>query len=154
MYDMRLDPEGNLLPGKSWDDPPGLPPADTDMILSMFDMPVTIDRCFVEICGDLAAAAMLTELSTIEAETGRREQWLRVAADEFEHRLALPERQQRSARRLPRTQGIIAHRRRGAPPQDEFRILWPTVMTVMRQKAEERTAHIVWPPRRPQEVRP
>lgn len=154
MYDMRLDPEGNLLPDKTWDDSPGPPPAEAEMILSMLDMPVTIDRCFVEICGDLAAAAMLTELSTIETENGHREAWLPVDPDEFRRRLALSERQQRAARRLLRSKGVIAHRCRHTPPLDEFRILWPAVMSLLRQKAEERAAHIVWPPQRPQEVQP
>lgn len=154
MFDMRLDPEGNLLPGKTWDDSPGLPPAETEMMLSMLDVPVTIDRCFVEICGDMAAAAMLTELSVIETETGRKDQWLPVRQDEFGHRLALTPAQQVAARRLLRRKGVIGYRCRGTPPVDEFRVLWPAVMMLLRQKATERTAHIAWPPQRPDEVRP
>ncbi len=146
MYDMRLDPQGNLLPGKTWDDSPGLPPAEADMLLSMLDAPITIDRCFVEICGDLAAAAMLTELSTLESETGREHVWLQVAPDEFERKLALTEAQQRAARRLLRSKGLIAYRRRRTPPLEEWRILWPAVLALLQQKAEDRTAHIVWPP--------
>ncbi|TCG09194.1 hypothetical protein BZM27_06570 [Paraburkholderia steynii] len=149
MYDMRLDPQGNLLPGKTWDDSPGLPPAEAEMVLSMLDMPIAIDRCFVEICGDLAAAAMLTELSTVESETGRHHDWLQVAPDEFARRLALTESQQRAARRLLRSKGLIAHRRRKTLLADEFRILWPAVLALLQRKAEERTAHIVWPPVRP-----
>ncbi|MEC5406560.1 hypothetical protein VOM14_13470 [Paraburkholderia sp. MPAMCS5] len=149
MYDMRLDPEGNLLPGKTWDDSPGLPPAEAEMILSMLDVPITIDRCFVEICGDLAAAAMLTELSTLESETGRQHAWLRVPADEFERRLALTEPQQCAARRLLESKGLIGHRRRKTLQADEFRVLWPAVVTLLQRKAVERTAHIVWPPVHP-----
>lgn len=152
MYDMRLDPEGNLLPGKTWDDPPGPPPADAEMILSMLDVPVAIDRCFIEICGDMAAAAMLTELSTIETETGCRDQWLAVKEAEFERRLALSLKQRLAARRLLRRKGMIEYRRRGVPPLDEYRLLWPAIMTLLRQKAAERTAHIVWPPQRPDGV--
>ncbi|MDR8398426.1 hypothetical protein NE850_18970 [Paraburkholderia sp. USG1] len=154
MYDMRLDPQGNLLPGKSWDDPPGLPPAETDLMLSMLDMPVTIDRCFIEICGDLAAAAVLTELSTIEAETGSRHQWLPVAQAELARRLALSERQQRAACRVLCSRGLIGHRRTGQARVDEFRVCWLAVMTLLRQKAAERTAHIAWPPQRPEGARP
>lgn len=154
MYDMRLDPEGNLLPGKSWDDPPGPPPAETELLLSMLDMPVTIDRCFVEICEDMPAAAVLTELSTIESETGRRDQWLTVTPGELERRLALSERQQRAARRVLRVKGLIGHRRTGPGAADEYRLLWPAIMAQLRQKAAERTAHIAWPPRRPEGVQP
>jgi len=150
MYDMRLDAQGNLLPGKTWDDSPGLPPAEAEMVLSMLDVPITIDRCFVEICSDLAAAAMLTELSTVESETGRQQVWLQIAPDEFSRRLALTEPQQRAARRLLRSKGLIAHRRRKAlgtdSSTDEFRILWPAVVALLQRKAQERTAHIVWPP--------
>ncbi|PRX92081.1 hypothetical protein [Paraburkholderia sp. BL25I1N1] len=149
MYDMRLDPQGNLLPGKTWDDSPGLPPAEAEMVLSMLDVPIAIDRCFVEVCGDLAAAAMLTELSTVESETGRHHDWLQVAPDEFARRLALTESQQRAARRLLRSKGLIAHRRCKTLPADEFRILWPAVLALLQRKADERTAHIVWPPVRP-----
>ncbi|MFP3562951.1 hypothetical protein [Paraburkholderia sp. SIMBA_030] len=148
MYDMRLDPQGNLLPGKTWDDSPGLPPAEAEMVLSMLDVPITIDRCFVEICSDLAAAAMLTELSTVESETGRQQVWLRIAPNEFERRLALTEPQQRAARRVLRSKGLIAHRRRKMLATDEFRILWPAVVALLQRKARERTAHIVWPPAR------
>ncbi|NIF78077.1 hypothetical protein F3J20_11825 [Paraburkholderia sp. Cy-641] len=154
MYDMRLDPEGNLLPGKSWNDPPGPPPAETELMLSILDMPVTIDRCFVEICGDMAAAAVLTEFSTIENETGRRDQWLPVTSRELEHRLALSDRQQRAACRVLRAKGLVGHRRTGAARTDEYRVLWPAIMTLLRQKATERTAHIAWPPRRPEGVQP
>ncbi|CAM2187713.1 conserved hypothetical protein [Paraburkholderia sacchari] len=149
MYDMRLDPEGSLLPGKTWDDSPGLPPAEAEMVLSMLDVPITIDRCFVEICGDFAAAAMLTELSTLESETGRQHAWLQVPPDEFERRLALTEPQQRAARRLLQSKGLIGHRRRKSPQADEFRVLWPSVVALLQRKAEERTAHIVWPPVHP-----
>ncbi|TGN95666.1 hypothetical protein [Burkholderia sp. USMB20] len=149
MYDMRLDPEGNLLPGKTWEDSPGLPPAEAEMVLSMLDVPITIDRCFVEICGDLAAAAMLTELSTLESDTGRQHAWLLVAPDELERRLALTELQQRAARRVLRSKGLIAHRRRKTLQADEFRVLWPAVVAQLQRKAEERTAHIAWPPVHP-----
>ncbi|MFT4066747.1 hypothetical protein [Paraburkholderia sp.] len=154
MYDMRLDPEGNLLPGKSWDDPPGPPPEETELMLSMLDVPVTIDRCFVEICGDMPAAAVLTELSTIESETGCRDQWLAVTPGELERRLALSDRQQRAARRVLRAKGLIGHRRAGPTRADEYRLLWPAIMTLLRQKAAERTAHVAWPPRRPEGVQP
>ncbi|MDR5645366.1 hypothetical protein [Burkholderia cenocepacia] len=154
MYDMRLDPEGKLLPGKSWSDPPGAPPVETELMLSMLDMPVTIDRCFVEICGDMPAAAVLTELSTIESETGCRDQWLAVASNELERRLALSDRQQRAARRVLRAKGLIGHRKTGPTRSDEYRVLWPVIMTLLRQKAAERTAHITWPPRRPEGGQP
>lgn len=154
MYDMRLDPEGNLLPGKSWNDPPGPPPAEAELMLSILDMPVTIDRCFVEICGDMAAAGVLTELSTIESEAGRRDQWLPVTSRELEHRLALSDRQQRAAYRVLRARGLVGHRRTGTARTDEYRVLWPAIMTLLRQKATERTAHIAWPPRRPEGVQP
>jgi hypothetical protein len=154
MYDMRLDPEGNLLPGKSWDDLPGPPPEETELMLSMLDMPVTIDRCFVEICGDMPAAAVLTELSTIESETDGRNKWLTVTPGELERRLALSERQQRTARRVLRAKGLIGHRRAGSAHADEYRLLWPAIMALLRQKAAERTARIAWPPRRPEGVRP
>lgn len=146
MYDMRLDPEGNLLPGKTWDDSPGLPPAEAETVLSILDVPITIDRCFVEICGDLAAAAMLTELSTLQSDTGCQHAWLRVAPEDFERRLALTEPQQRAARRLLRSKGLIVHRRQKTREAEEFRILWPAIVALLRRKAEERTAHIVWPP--------
>lgn len=149
MYDMRLDPQGNLLPGKTWDDSPGPPPAETEMMLSMLDVPITIDRCFVEICGDLAAAAMLTELSTVESETGCHHDWFSVTPDEFERRLALTESQQRAARRLLRAKGLIAYRRRRMLPADMFRILWPAMLALLQRRAQERTVHIVWPPVRP-----
>ncbi|WP_395065417.1 hypothetical protein [Paraburkholderia silvatlantica] len=154
MYDMRLDPEGNLLPGNSWDDPPGPSPEKTELMLSMLDMPITIDRCFVEICGDMSAAAVLTELSTIESETGRRDQWLTVAPDDLERRLALSDRQQRAARRVLRAKGLVGHRRTGSLHADEYRLLWPAIMALLRQKAAEHTAHIAWPPRRPDGVQP
>ncbi|MBU9363475.1 hypothetical protein [Burkholderia multivorans] len=154
MYDMRLDQKGNLLLGTNWSDPPGSPPAKTELVLSMLDMSVTIDRCFVEICGDMPAAAVLTELSTIESETGCRDQWLAVTSSELERRLALSDRQQRAARRVLHAKGLIGHRRAGPTHADEYRVLWPAIMILLRQKATERTAHIAWPPQRPEGVQP
>jgi hypothetical protein len=58
-----------------------------------------------------------------------------VKEAEFERRLALSLKQGLAARRLLRRKGMIEYRRRGVPPLDEHRLLWPAIMTLLRQKA-------------------
>lgn len=150
MFDMRVDPEGNLLPGKTWDDSPGLPPAQTHMLLSMLDAPIAIDRCFVEACEDFVAGALLTELSTIESETTVPGAWITVSPEEIERRIALPASQQTAALRVLLDQGLVEHSPR-ATHADGLRIRWPELLALIRRRAQERTAGIPWPPRRPDE---
>ncbi|PQV44155.1 hypothetical protein [Paraburkholderia sp. BL21I4N1] len=148
MFDMRVDPEGNLLPGKTWDDSPGLPPAQTHMLLSMLDAPIAIDRCFVEACEDFVAGALLTELSAIESETTAPGAWVAVSPEDIERRISLPDAQQVAALRVLVDQGLIEHSRRDAQP-DEFRIRWPELLALIKRRSQERTAGIPWPPKRP-----
>lgn len=148
MFDMRVDPEGNLLPGKTWDDSPGLPPAQTHMLLSMLDAPIAIDRCFVEACEDFVAGALLTELSTIESETTVPGAWITVSPEDIERRIALPACQQTAALRVLLDQGLVEHSPH-ATQADGLRIRWPELLALIRRRAQERTASIPWPPKRP-----
>jgi len=148
MFDMRVDPEGNLLPGKTWDDSSGLPPAQTHMLLSMLDAPIAIDRCFVEACEDFIAGALLTELSAIESETTMPGAWITASPEDIERRMSLPAVQQVAALRVLLDQGLVEHCPRDAQA-DGFRIRWPELLALIKRRAQERTAGIPWPPRRP-----
>ncbi|MFM0239745.1 hypothetical protein [Paraburkholderia phytofirmans] len=148
MFDMRVDPEGNLLPGKTWDDSPGLPPAQTHMLLSMLDAPITIDRCFVEACEDFVAGALLTELSAIESETTVPGAWINVSPEDIERRISLPAAQQVAALRLLLDQRLVEHCPRDMQA-DGLRICWPELLALIKRRAQERTADVPWPPKRP-----
>lgn len=107
-WDMRLDPFGKLLPGKSWDELPGMDPGEQEYLLAVIDRPIAIHRCLAEVTGDLSAGAILTELSVLEQERGC--DWLDVDEAEWTHRLGLSLAQQHATRRklvrllfMPRT---------------------------------------------------
>lgn len=137
-WDMRLDPFGNLLPGASYDDPPGMDPAEQEFLLSMFDTPITIQRSFVEVCGDLGAAALLSDLSTLGHESSR--EWIEVPQQDWIQRLGLSRKQQATARRHLVARGLLDEQLTGVPPRLHFRIVWPALEAALREQAVRRTA--------------
>ena len=139
-WDMRLDPFGQLLPGASWDDPPGgMDPAEQEYLLAILDKPITIHRCLAEVSGDLTAGAMLTELSALEHERGC--EWLDVDDQEWTDRLGLTPAQQLAARRRLARLGFIEERRVGNPARLHIRLVWEALDAALKRQSESRTAH-------------
>ena len=104
----------------------------------MFDTPITIHRSFVEVCGDLGAAALLTDLATLEHESNR--EWIEVPQRDWIQRLGLSRKQQATARRHLVARGLQDEQLIGVPPRLHFRIVWQALEAALREQAVRRTA--------------
>ena len=138
-WDMRLDPFGNLLPGKSWDDSPGMDPDEQEYLLAVIDRPIAIHRCLAEVAGDLSAGAMLTELSALEQERGC--DWLDIDEAEWTQRLGLSPAQQYATRRKLVRLGFLEEKRFGTVSRVHFRLVWAALDAALRRQSKERIAH-------------
>jgi len=138
-WDTRLDPFGKLLPGKSWDDQPGMDPGEQEYLLAVIDRPIAIHRCLAEVAGDLSAGAMLTELSALEQERGC--DWLDVDEAEWTHRLGLSPAQQHATRRKLVRLGFLEEKLFGNVSRVHFRLVWPALDAALRQQSQQRVAY-------------
>lgn len=138
-WDTRLDPFGNLLPGKSWDDPPGMDPDEQEYLLAVIDRPIAIHRCLAEVAGDLSAGAMLTELSALEQERGC--DWLDIDEAEWTQRLGLSPAQQHATRRKLVRLGFLEEKRFGTVSRVHFRLVWAALDAALRRQSKERITH-------------
>jgi hypothetical protein len=95
---------------------------------------------FIEICGNLNAAAILTDLSYIEREDRPLDDWSEVPQDMWVQRLGLSRKEQVTARRLLVAKGFLEETRRGIPPRLFFRIRWLAINKAIRDAAKVRVA--------------
>ena len=145
MWKMHLAPDGSLLePASSIDLTevrlPVVDPIEQEAALAAFDAPVTIHRVFVEICGSLNAAAILTDLSFIEREDRPLDDWIEVHQELWVQRLGLSRKEQVTARRLLLVKSFIEETRSGVPPRLFFRIQWYAINKAIREAAKARVA--------------
>jgi len=145
MWNMHRAPDGSLLEPEPIIDQPNTPltiidPVEQEATLAAFDAPISIHRVFVEICGSLNAAAILTDLSYIEREDRPLDDWIEVPQDVWVQRLGLSRKEQVTARRLLLAKGYTEETRSGLPPRLFFRIRWLAINKAIRDAAKARVA--------------
>lgn len=143
MWNMSRAPDGSLLDPEAPDDRAlvmhsMVDPVEQEAALAAFDAPITIHRVFVEICGSLNAAAILTDLSYIEREDRPLDDWIEVPQDLWVQRLGLSRKEQVTARRLLLAKGFMEETRSGLPPRLFFRIRWLAINRAIRDAAKAR----------------
>ena len=144
MWNRNLAPDGSTLRNGAADSEAdvgiALDPVDEEALLATLDAPVTIHRVFIEICGSLNAAAILTDLGYIEREDRERRDWLEVSQTDWEVRLGLSAKEQLTARKLLLARSFIEEMRTGMPPRLFFRIQWAAINRAMQKAAAARVA--------------
>jgi hypothetical protein len=87
-------------------------PISADVLLAVFDMPVSFHRCLVPIAGGAAAALMLSHAIWMsQTPIASHDGWLALSEDEWTQDVGLSPAEQRSARRALRAAGLIDERR-------------------------------------------
>lgn len=87
-------------------------PVSAEVLLAVFDMPVSFHRCLVPITGGAAAALMLSQAIWMTQNLPDGAQgWLGLSEEEWRQEVGLSRAEQRGARRVLRGAGFLEERR-------------------------------------------
>lgn len=107
-----------------------------ELLLEVFDLPVTFHRCLVPITGGVTAALMLSQaIWTAQAMQGNSDGWFAKSRDEWTEETGLTRWEQETARRALRTAGFLEERRVGVPAKLWFRVRPEAVWCALRARA-------------------
>ena len=120
------------------------------LLLDIFDLPVSFHRCLVPICGSVTAALLLSHAigTTLEAEAGHFadperdivDGWFTLSQDQWTRETGLSRWEQETARRLLRQAGLLAERREGMPARVWFKVDKAAIAQALQQQAQTNAA--------------
>lgn len=119
------------------------PRITTDLLLQVFDLPVSFHRCLVPITGGVTAALMLSQaIWTTQGLEPAGEGWFSKSQDQWTEDTGLSRWEQETARRALRKAGFLEERRAGMPSKLWYRVrpdkVWSALQdTAVRFDAEE-----------------
>ncbi len=99
---------------------PGITP---QLLLDVFDVPVTFHRCLVPVTGGITSALLLSQaIWTSQWLEPAADGWFLRSQDEWTQETGLSRWEQESARRALRRSGLLEERRIGMPARLWFRV--------------------------------
>jgi hypothetical protein len=122
---------------------PHSPQISGELLLQLFDLPVSFQRCLVPISGSVTAALMLsqaiwtTEQQAIDSPGVVTNGWFTKSQDEWTDETGLTRWEQETARRTLRRLGFVEERRAGMPAKLWFRVRSDQVWKALRERAAE-----------------
>ena len=94
-----------------------------DLLLQLFDLPVSFHRCLVPITGGVTAALMLSQaIWATQALDYASEGWFSKSQDQWTEDTGLSRWEQETARRALRNAGFMEERRAGLPSKLWYRV--------------------------------
>jgi len=94
-----------------------------ELLLEVFDIPVSFHRCLVPITGGVTAALMLSQaIWTTQTIERAADGWFSKSRDEWTEETGLSRWEQETARRALRGAGFLEERRVGVPAKLWFRV--------------------------------
>ena len=104
--------------------PAAVPSAITaELLLEVFDLPVSFHRCLVPIAGGVTAALMLSQaIWTTQTIAPAANGWFSKSQDQWTDETGLTRWEQETARRALRSAGFVEERRVGMPAKLWFRV--------------------------------
>ena len=94
-----------------------------ELLLEVFDLPVTFHRCLVPITGGVASALMLSQaIWTTQTIDPGANGWFTKSRDQWIDDTGLSRWEQQTARRALRNAGFLEERRVGMPAKLWFRV--------------------------------
>ena len=118
------------------------PHISTELLLEVFDLPVTFYRCLVPITGGVTAALMLSQAITITQEIDAAANgWFSKSKEQWTEDTGLSRWEQATARRTLRAAGFLEERRIGMPSRLWYRVCPDRVWHAMKKRADSRGAH-------------
>ncbi len=107
-----------------------------ELLLEVFDLPVTFHRCLVPITGGVTAALMLSQaIWTAQTIQSNSDGWFAKSRDEWTEETGLTRWEQETARRALRTAGFLEERRVGVPAKLWFRVRPEAVWRALQARA-------------------
>ena len=107
-----------------------------DLLLEVFDLPVSFHRCLVPITGGVTAALMLSQAiwtsQTIEPSDNG---WFSRSQEQWTEETGLSRWEQETARRALRSAGFLEERRVGMPAKLWFRVHPEAVWRALQARA-------------------
>lgn len=95
----------------------------TELLLEIFDIPVSFHRCLVPVTGGITSALMLSQaIWTTQALDPTAEGWFMRSQEEWTEETGLSRWEQETARRALRRAGLLEERRFGMPARLWFRV--------------------------------
>ena len=94
-----------------------------ELLLEIFDLPVSFHRCLVPITGGVTAALLLSQaIWTTQGLDPAADGWFMRSQDEWTAETGLSRWEQETARRALRRAGLLQERRFGMPAKLWFRV--------------------------------
>ena len=112
-----------------------------DLLLDVFDTPITFHRCLVPVTGGVHAALLLSHaIWTTQSLDAAADGWFLKSQEEWAEETGLSRWEQETARRALRSAGLMEERRVGLPARLWFRVSATAVWSALK-------AHAARPPR-------
>ena len=113
------------------------PSITTDLLLQVFDLPVSFHRCLVPITGGVTPALMLSQAIWIsQCVDCHDDGWFMRSQDQWTEETGLSRWEQETARRALRGAGFLEERRVGMPARLWYRVRAESFWHALRLHAE------------------
>ena len=113
------------------------PPISAELLLQVFDLPVSFHRCLVPITGGVTAALMLSQAIWITHELDPASGgWFCMSQEEWTEETGLSRWEQQTARRSLRDSGFLDERRAGMPARLWFRVRADRLWRALKAQAD------------------
>src|SRR5687767_14558416 len=110
-----------------------------DLLLEVFDLPVSFHRCLVPITGGVTAALMLSQaIWTTQTIEPAANGWFSKSQDQWTDETGLTRWEQETTRRALRSAGFVEERRVGMPAKLWFRVRPEAVWRALQAHADAR----------------
>ncbi|OQC17867.1 hypothetical protein [Candidatus Skiveiella danica] len=104
-----------------------------ELLLAVFDMPVSFHRCLVPVAGGVTAALMLSQAIWItETLESASSGWFMCSQEQWTQETGLTRWEQETARRALRRAGLLVERRLGMPAKLWFRVCPDAVLRALQ----------------------
>jgi hypothetical protein len=113
----------------------------TELLLEVFDMPVSFHRCLVPVAGGVTPALMLSQAiwstQTLDPAQGG---WFMRSQEQWTEETGLTRWEQESARSSLRRAGLLEERRVGMPAKLWFRVCAHAILRALQASVDRRGA--------------
>jgi hypothetical protein len=110
-----------------------------ELLLEVFDIPVSFHRCLVPVTGGVTPALMLSHAiwitQTLDIASGG---WFICSQEQWTQEIGLTRWEQETARRALRRAGLLEERRLGMPARLWFRVCPDVVLRALQASIEQR----------------
>ena len=110
-----------------------------ELLLDIFDLPVSFHRCLVPITGGVTGALMLSQaIATSETVPPDCDGWFTRTQEEWTEETGLSRCEQQTARRALREAGFLEERRAGMPARLYCRVCSNAILHALQVHAQAR----------------